>query len=155
MRPTTVASSAYFRMWLVLNLGQQSWVIRMNSRGLRTQPWEVPVFREMTPELFLSPRTDWVLRTASIHGCTGGEQWRWHPQWSGRGGMQKYGDDMVLQHFRMVDVSATGRKSLRQCNGWFPWYWNYCSCHETRGDDSLVKWSIENVCEHRTARRLL
>nr|XP_061820457.1 uncharacterized protein LOC133608870 [Nerophis lumbriciformis] len=56
MRPTTVVSSAYFTMWLVVDLAQQSWVINVNSSGLRTQPWGEPVLREMLPTL-----TDWGL----------------------------------------------------------------------------------------------
>ena len=40
-------------------------VIRVNSRGMRTQPWGEPVFREMTLELLLFTCTDWVLYRSS------------------------------------------------------------------------------------------
>lgn len=29
-------------------------VVRVNSEGLRTQPWGTPEFREMTPQLFFT-----------------------------------------------------------------------------------------------------
>lgn len=58
--------SAYFRMGLVLKLGRQSEVIGLSSRGLRTQPWGVPVFRVMTLELFLPPWIDCVLQTGNL-----------------------------------------------------------------------------------------
>ncbi|KAI3370764.1 hypothetical protein L3Q82_007108 [Scortum barcoo] len=50
--------SANFTIWLVADLGTQSCVIRVNSRGLRTQPWGEPVLRVMTLEVFLLTRTD-------------------------------------------------------------------------------------------------
>lgn len=58
MRPTTVVSSMYLMIWLELYFGRQSGVIRVNSKGLGTHPWGVPVFRVMTPELSPHPRTD-------------------------------------------------------------------------------------------------
>lgn len=41
--------------------GQQSWVIRVNSRGLRTQPSGEPMFREVALEMLFFTRTDWDL----------------------------------------------------------------------------------------------
>jgi len=43
MSPTMVELSAYFITQLVGWVGEQSWVYRAYSKGLRTQPWGEPV----------------------------------------------------------------------------------------------------------------
>ncbi|XP_034023464.1 uncharacterized protein C3orf67 homolog [Thalassophryne amazonica] len=42
-------------------LGRQSQVNKVNSRGLRMQPWGEPVFKDMTLEVLFHTWTDWVL----------------------------------------------------------------------------------------------
>ncbi|KAM9857681.1 LOW QUALITY PROTEIN: ral guanine nucleotide dissociation stimulator-like 1 [Aulostomus maculatus] len=56
-----VLSTFRARMWLLLYLGRQSWVIRVNNSGLRTHPWGELVFSEMTLDVLLPNRTDWAL----------------------------------------------------------------------------------------------
>ncbi len=45
MRPTTAVSSANFTIWQLGCLAEQSYVSRVNRRGLSTQPYGEPVLR--------------------------------------------------------------------------------------------------------------
>lgn len=71
MKPTTVVSSAYLIIWLVLTLAVQSWVSRQNNRGLKTQPCGEPVLTVMVlqtslPTLTVSHRCVKKLRTQFV-----------------------------------------------------------------------------------------
>ncbi|XP_034033944.1 LOW QUALITY PROTEIN: BTB/POZ domain-containing protein KCTD7 [Thalassophryne amazonica] len=71
MRTTTVVSSANLMMWFELCLAQQSWVIRVNSRGLNTHPWGTPVFMMVVCEEFLPTLTvcDLLMSQAEVKCC--------------------------------------------------------------------------------------
>lgn len=59
MWPTMVMSST--NLTIMLDLVRQSWVCHMNSTGLRTNPWEAPVFSMMVFDVLLPMHTDYSL----------------------------------------------------------------------------------------------
>ncbi len=61
MRPTTAVSSANFTIWQLGCLAEQSYVSRVNRRGLSTQPCGEPVLRVMEEEMVLWILTVWGL----------------------------------------------------------------------------------------------
>ncbi|MEQ2170247.1 hypothetical protein GOODEAATRI_033564 [Goodea atripinnis] len=62
-------------------LARQSWVIRVKSSGLSTDPGGEPVLRKMTLEVFLPTLTDWDLsvRNSSSQLRKGRERIFWGP----------------------------------------------------------------------------